>query len=71
MRSFINVSVSGEQDFVATMKDRKLLLSVSRNYVLPLAANDEVCAKLQTLKLENLVEETGLTLLLTVGRRVG
>ena len=46
MRSFINVSVSGEQDFVATMKDRKLLLSVSRNYVLPLAGNDEVCAKL-------------------------
>ena len=46
MRSLMNVSVSGEQHFVATTKDRKLLLSVSRNYVLPLAGNDEVCAKL-------------------------
>ena len=50
-------SVSGAQHFLC-MKDSKLLLSGSQNFVLPVSGNDELCAKLQTLMLENLFEET-------------
>ena len=47
------VSVSGAQHFLA-MKDGKQLLSGSQNFVLPLAGNDELYAKLQSLMLRKL-----------------
>ena len=48
----------GAQHFLATIKDGKLLLSGSQNFVLPLAGNDEMCAKLQTLMFENYLLES-------------
>ena len=51
-------SVSGSQHFFANIKDVKVLLSGSQNFVLPLAENYVVCAKSQTLMLENVFEET-------------
>ena len=52
-------SLNGAQHFVATMKDGKLLLSGSENFVVSLAGDDDLCARLQTLMLENVVETNG------------
>ena len=52
-------SLNGAQHFVATMKDGKLMLSGSENFVVSLAGDDELCARLQTLMLENVVETNG------------
>ena len=49
---------SMKRNFLANRKDGKLLLSGSNNFVLPQAGNDELCAKLQTLMLENVFDET-------------
>lgn len=52
-------SLNGAQHFVATIKDGKLLLSGSENFVVSLAEDDELCARLQTLMQEKLVESNG------------
>ena len=52
-------SLNGAQHFVATMKDGKLLLSGSENFVVSLAGDDDLCARLQTLMLKNVVETNG------------
>ena len=49
-----NISVNGAQYFIARQKDGKLSILQTD---LPLSRNDELCAKLQTLMLENVVEE--------------
>ena len=50
-------SVSGPQHFPAIMKDGKLLLSGSQNFVLPLFDNADLCAKWQVSMYENVFEE--------------
>ena len=58
MRSLISSRKRNLKHFLATIKDGKLLLSGSQNFGLPLAGNYELCAKLQTLLVENVFEET-------------
>ena len=47
----------GIQHLVVTMKDGKLELSGSYNFVLPLVDDQELCSKLESFMLENTVAE--------------